>query len=99
MPDFINGDVVQWESQSAGRVAEKHGTIVEVVPENSYPQSIKKRKGLGAPRNHESYVVRASVMNGSEAQKKRTKLYWPRVKQLTRIRTNSWGTFHYSFED
>ena len=89
MSKFNENDIVEWESQSAGRVGQKQGTIVEVVPENSYPQSIKGRDKLGMPRNHESYVVRASVMNGSEAQKRRTKLYWPRVNHLHPVQIKS----------
>lgn len=81
MPLFREGDVVLWESQSAGITRIKKGAVVQVVKENTYPNNMGSRT-LGAPRTHESYVVRASVMNGSESQKRRTKLYWPKVKYL-----------------
>ena len=84
LPFFKKNDKVRWESQAAGISREKQGVVVEVVDENAYPTTMGK-KNLGAPRNHESYVVRASVMNGSEAQKRRTKLYWPKAKYLTLI--------------
>ena len=78
---FKEGDVVEWESQAAGISRTKRGAIVQVVPENTYPNNMGSAT-LGSPRTHETYVVRASVMGGSEAQKKRTKLYWPKVKYL-----------------
>ena len=74
-------DVVEWESQAAGISRIKRGPIVQVVREDTYPVGMGSVT-LGAPRTHETYVVRASVVNGSEAQKRRTKLYWPKVKYL-----------------
>jgi hypothetical protein len=81
---FKVGDVVEWESQAAGISRTKEGAVVQVVKESHYPPAISGTPG--SPRSHESYIVRASVMNGSEAQKRRTKLYWPKVKYLKLVR-------------
>jgi hypothetical protein len=74
------GDKVEWTSQSGGITRTKRGVIVEVVPPRSNPRMTIT--GAGMWRDHVSYAVRASVIDGSEAQKKRTKLYWPRVGSL-----------------
>jgi hypothetical protein len=77
------GDIVEWRSQAAAYTRTKRGEIIEVV--RAHHRSKFKRKDRGRPRNHESYVVRAVVIDGSEAQKTRKALYWPRVTQLTLV--------------
>jgi hypothetical protein len=69
-------DRVEWTSQAAGIETRKVGVIVEVVPPNHYPKT--KRGGIGAPRNHESYVVRVTQRGG----KRISALYWPLVSHL-----------------
>lgn len=73
MPDATKmynvGDIVEWESQSAGYTKTKRGTVVRVVPPERWAYEVKG-SGLSA-RPHESYVV----------QVKRT-MYWPRVKHM-----------------
>lgn len=70
------GDKVTWTSQAAGIRRAKEGTIVEVVPPNCYPLM---KKNNGAPRKHESYVVRATAVRG---QNRSFRLYWPLVRYL-----------------
>ena len=74
------GDIVEWTSQSGGSVRTKRGHIVEVVPEGERP--MRRRKNWGLNRDHESYVVMAHVLNGSKAQRKWFRSYWPRVNKL-----------------
>ena len=52
------GDKVTWTSQSAGIVRTKIGIVVDVVPPHATPPKIKNP---GKPREHESYVIRASA--------------------------------------
>ena len=75
--EFKVGDKVAWTSQAAGVARTKIGEIVEVVPAHHRPQA--KMKGLGMPRDHESYVVRAVAMRNSNRS---SKLYWPRANKL-----------------
>jgi hypothetical protein len=72
---FQLGDRVYWTSQAAGYSRMKAGLVTQVIPRGKQP----KMRGIGMARDHESYVIRASVCDG---QRKRTKLYWPRVSQL-----------------
>ena len=67
---FNMGDKVQWDSQSAGYVKHKEGTVVEVVPAGTHP-TIKHVASYIGTRNHESYVVQVKY-----------KLYWPLVLYL-----------------
>lgn len=73
---FKLNDQVRWSSQSAGCTVEKVGTIIEVVAVGAVPTKFKPKNGSATPRNHESYVVRASKPNG------RTLNYWPLVRYL-----------------
>ena len=67
---FQVGTTVTWTSSNL----EKMGEIVAIVPAGEHPSAdlTPKVKDPGAPRDHESYVVRA---NG--------KHYWPRVSLLS----------------
>ena len=80
------GDIVEWTSQSGGHVRTKCGHIVEVV----LPMHVPKRKprNAGLMRDHESYVVMAHVLNGTKAQRKRFRSYWPRISQLKLMETS-----------
>lgn len=64
------GQTVTWTSSNL----EKTGEIVAVVPAGQHPSTdlTPKVKEPGAPRDHDSYVVKA---NG--------KHYWPRVSLLS----------------
>ena len=72
---FMIGDRVTWTSQADGLTRTKVGEVVEAIPAQMGPTRIR---GAGRPRNHESYVVQAS----KQSDRKRTALYWPRVKHL-----------------
>jgi len=74
------GDQVEWTSQSGGYTRTKQGTIVEVVPPLATPKT--KTRDMGMYRPKESYIVVASVIDGSENQRKTKKKYWPRARQL-----------------
>ena len=76
-------DIVEWRSQAAGIHRTKRGEIIEVVPAHHRP--VNRRSSWGFARVHESYVVRATVVDGSEAQKKRKALYWPQVTHLKMV--------------
>lgn len=67
------GDTVQWTSSAAGNTRTKTGEVVEVIRAGDRP----KMKGVGLCRDHESYVVRAKVLNKNSWRK-----YWPRVSAL-----------------
>jgi hypothetical protein len=86
-PVLSLGDTVEWRSQAAGVTRTKRGQIVEVVPPSCRLTSRLKNPGI--PRDHTSYVVRASVLDGSDNQKRRRALYWPRVNQLILVETQS----------
>jgi hypothetical protein len=73
---FKLNDQVRWSSQSAGRTVEKTGTIIEIVAVGVVPTTFKPKKSAARPRNHESYVVRATTPNGQ------TSNYWPLVRYL-----------------
>lgn len=73
-------DTVEWRSQAAGCSRTKRGQIIEVVPPGH--RARMKIKDRGMPRPHESYVIRASVIDGSEKQKKSFRVYWPRANKL-----------------
>jgi hypothetical protein len=68
---------VRWTSQAQGFAKTKVGVIVEVVPSGQLPDhdkflSLYRGSGVGAPRNHTSYVVKVG-----------SKIYWPRASKLT----------------
>jgi hypothetical protein len=65
------GDVVAWTSQAGGNYKTKTGTIVEVVPANSFATMGNNR---ASRRGHESYIVRVKGRRGG--------LYWPHACQL-----------------
>lgn len=75
---FQLGDEVTWESQAAGSPLRKTGKIVEVVKVGDRPTNMKN---TGIDRRHESYVVEVP----GKTPKHSTKLYWPRVSQLTLV--------------
>ncbi|MFK4705658.1 hypothetical protein ABIC83_002497 [Roseateles asaccharophilus] len=80
MTKFNLGQAVAWTSQSAGYVKEKSGVIEQVVPAGSKPDQVRfpslyKGAGVGAARDHESYVVRVKGKG----------VYWPRVNQLKAV--------------
>ena len=78
MKTFKMGDRVKWESQAAGSSAVKIGEVIMVVPPGKVPEGIK---GAGMARNHESYVVSASVeLASGKMSRKRT--YWPLPSKL-----------------
>lgn len=74
---FKLGDKVKWIDEQGGRKKEKHGTVVEVVApyrrpnRNRFPALYTKTKGFGFGQEHESYVVRAQMLN-----------YWPAIYNL-----------------
>lgn len=85
-PSFKLGETVSWISQAQGCTRKKAGKVVEVVPPGEYPdrdrfRSLYKGSGVGLSRNHESYVVKAQQVSGRQTKK----IYWPRVKNLTRV--------------
>lgn len=79
---FRVGDTVKWTSQAGGFTKTKQGTVVAVVPAKCAPRTcvpegpFKVDKCCGAPRDHESYLVRIG---------KRINLNWPVVTNLKRI--------------
>jgi len=87
------GDQVYWESQAAGITQRKEGKIVEIVPAGRLPET--KRTNVGAPRDHESYVVRATKKSGKRVT---SALYWPLVKYL-RPTNQDQGETHGETED
>jgi hypothetical protein len=76
---LVKGNIVRWTSQSAGITRTKQGVVVKVLDAQEVPNEIRHP---GMPRKHESYLIRASVIDGSEQQRRRTRLYWPRVSKL-----------------
>ena len=76
---YAVGDRVKWRSQAAGSWLEKLGTVIEVVPAKRTPTTI----GHLGTRNHESYVVEATVVL---ARKAKPQKYWPVAWKLTRVR-------------
>jgi len=77
------GDIVEWSSQASGTVRTKRGEVIEVVRAGQRPT--KKLKDMGWSRRHDSYVVRASVIDGSESQKNRFRMYWPMASKLEKV--------------
>jgi hypothetical protein len=68
--------IVHWTSQAAGISKTKEGPVVAVVPAGKLPDrkefsTLYTGPGVGSPRNHESYVIKAGG-----------RLYWPRVSAL-----------------
>lgn len=81
---FKVGDVVTWRSQSAGVWKVKQGEIAMVIPAGKRPAS----KDSGLFRDHESYTVRVREI-GESGGVKSSRLYWPRVAQLTKVSNDS----------
>ena len=79
MSKFKHGNFVTWTSQAGGITRTKLGEVVEVVPPRTKPNAVR---GSGMSREHESYVVKASVIDGKPHQLRRTKRYWPKVELL-----------------
>lgn len=89
---FRLGQMVEWESAAAGSRTRKVGKVVLVVPARVAPEfawrhsdlgmdewrSSRNKFGGGAPRDHETYVVR--VERGGRAL---PKYYWPNARKLT----------------
>lgn len=78
---FNVGDRVEWESQSAGSMKKKVGTVVAINPPNGN-EHIKEKWGLngaGYARDHESYIV---AVKAGKTDKAKPKHYWPRVSAL-----------------
>lgn len=88
---FKIGDPVKWSSQAGGRIKQKTGEVVFVVPvggssweldeEKRYKELMDTHKVhfdgvVLSARNHESYLV--SVKDGKTDKAKKS-LYWPRV--------------------
>lgn len=71
------GAMVVWTSQANGRALEKRGRVVDVVPAGARPDGIREP---GLPRDHESYLVRATTVNARG--RRRAGAYWPRVSAL-----------------
>jgi len=69
---FKAGDKVTWQSQSAGYRTIKSGFVTAVVPPRMAVRGFGKIFNPGAPRDHESYVVRVPGRG----------LYWPVVSLL-----------------
>ncbi|ANJ76252.1 hypothetical protein PQH03_28180 [Ralstonia insidiosa] len=83
---FAVGDTVTWTSQSSGYTRTKKGVIEEVVPTQGKPNrdqfpQLYRSAGVGAPRNHVSYVVRVA---GKTAKSAGT-VYWPRSAGLKKM--------------
>jgi len=75
---FKCGDFVTWSSQAGGVRRTKLGEVTDIIPSGIAPPI----KGAGLYRDHESYVVRASVIDGKSHQLHRHKKYWPKVASL-----------------
>ena len=78
---FKIGDRVEWESQSAGSVKKKVGTVVAINPPNGI-EHVKVKWGLngaGYARDHQSYIIAVKV---GKTDKAKLKHYWPRVSAL-----------------
>lgn len=80
---FAVGDAVTWTSQSSGYTRTKTGVIEEVVPTKGMPnrerfEQLYRAAGVGAPRDHVSYVVRVA----GKTSKSAGTVYWPRVAGL-----------------
>ena len=83
---FKKGDIVRWTSQAAGVRNVKEGVVVEVLDEGQVPEH--KIRWPGMSRNHESYLIKARVVesNGTPVEGRRVKYYWPKVKNLELVR-------------
>lgn len=80
---FKEGDEVIWSSQAGGRLKEKVGEVVEVLPAGKSILKSRFRHDLDAstlPRDEESYIVCVGPKPGSRAK---PKYYWPRVSALS----------------
>jgi len=89
------GDMVEWESQSAGSWTAKKGKIVAKIPPGIYPKRTDYGNRAyytgthrfcfepGSVRNQISYLIEVS---GGKTAKAKPKLYWPRVSQLKLVK-------------
>lgn len=81
--EFKVGDKVTWVSQAGGYTKVKSGVVVEVVKPGGRPsreafESLYTGNGIGAPRMHQSYVVRVPGATSKAAGA----VYWPRAASL-----------------
>ena len=87
-PALRVGDMVEWGSQSRGRLTYKEGWVVAVVPPEISPSACLPAgyrpvdgAGFGMYRRHESYLVATRL--------KRKQAYWPRVHTLRLVERKS----------
>lgn len=83
---FRKGDFVRWTSTSSGITRTKEGEIVRVIPPNdvrAVPYDKLTRAGLS--RDHESYLVYASVLEDDGTKRTRKRYYWPVVRYLEHV--------------
>ncbi len=96
MKKFKVGDEVSWTSQSQGKMVEKFGRIVHVVPADTVPsrrylarynllEFSSKVNFDEVNRDHDAYIVFAEFTNSSG--RKRKGLYCPRVSHLQKVRS------------
>lgn len=78
---FKIGDQVVWVSGASGVQKEKRGKIEVVIPPHKRLTRAQQEEAdaYGAPRDHESYLVRVP----GKTAKAKGKLYWPRTSTLT----------------
>lgn len=81
--EFKVGDKVTWVSQAGGHTKVKSGVVEEVVKPGGRPsreafESLYTGNGIGAPRKHQSYVVRVPGATSKAAGA----VYWPRAASL-----------------
>lgn len=81
--EFKIGDKVTWVSQAGGHTKVKSGVVEEVVKPGGRPsreafESLYTGNGVGAPRQHLSYVVRVPGATSKSAGV----VYWPRAASL-----------------
>ncbi|MDN7577451.1 hypothetical protein QZM25_33080 [Burkholderia contaminans] len=81
--EFKVGDKVTWVSQAGGHTKVKSGVVEEIVKPGARPsreafESLYTGNGIGAPRNHQSYVVRVPGATAKAAGA----VYWPRAASL-----------------
>jgi len=96
MQKFKVGDWAEWTSTAGGSTKTKNGECVVVVPiggkayEYAAALCVESKKlyvastmdGGGLPRDHESYIFALPPKPKGRVRK----LYWPRVKGLSKIR-------------
>lgn len=77
---FSVGEEVTWISGAQGTQKKKRGIVEAVIPAGQRPtaEQSKQADAYGAPRDHESYLVRVA----GKTPTSKGKLYWPRTGQL-----------------